>query len=104
MLAGSLFDTKRTGDPAIPWRKDNAPPTLLFPAALAGAHPRPIADGFLTPMTSPPGSGATSIDSPRDPISVAKDGKSKMMFARGAPARTGFALHKSGEARHCARR
>src|SRR6266446_4390016 len=36
MLAGSLFETKRTGDPANPWRNDNAPPKLLFPAVLAG--------------------------------------------------------------------
>src|SRR5437870_11173860 len=48
MLAGSLFETKRTGDPANPWRNDNAPPTLLFPAVLAGEHPRLTTDGFLT--------------------------------------------------------
>src|SRR5438874_6896806 len=99
MLAGSLFETKRTGDPANPWRNDNAPPTLLFPAVLAGEHPRLTTDGFLTPATSPPGSSATSNGSRWCPISGGKDGKSKMIYARSGRARTGFALHKSREAR-----
>jgi hypothetical protein len=69
-----------------------------------GSSPRLTTDGFLTLVTSPVGFGVTSNGSPRYPISGAKDGKSKMIFARSGRTRTGFALHKSGEPRHCARR
>ena len=68
MLAGSLFETKRTGDPANPWRNDNAPPTLLFPAMLAGEHARLTADGFLTLVTSPVGFGSVRRQAARPDI------------------------------------
>ena len=103
LLAGSLFETKRTGDPANPWRNDNAPPKLLFPAVLAGSNPRLTMDGFLTLETSPAGFGATSTGSPQYPISGAKDGKSKMIFAGSGRTRTGFHSSQiSGAAALCA--